>query len=251
MEDSPTRGEPLCSPGPSDTLGTERLEVGVTHVGVKVVPTASRSQGSSLDLGIGPFCCSSISVLLRSLHSLYSLVLFMETTVPSISSLPSLSPLALDWEPPSSHRHPFMRQSPPPTRKPETPNTLCPSLPCSYGEPRCRQPNPLAPGLDTEAAARRFIQESHGTRSWQGSGRAAATSGVRVRRPESGLGGAGRPWAYTARRGCLPGPSLLSRGLLLTHGLHLDFRGSRRSSEPTNQSPVCSDEPGLVFAPCR
>lgn len=205
MEDSPTRGEPLCSPGPSDTLGTERLEVGVTHVGVKVVPPASRSQGSSLDLGIGPFCCSSVLALLRSLHSLYSLVLFMETTVPSISSLPSLSPLALDWEPPSSHRHPFMRQSPPPTRKPETPNALCPSLPCSYGEPRCRQPNPLAPGLDTEAAARRFRNHTEPVRGRGAAGQPPRpASGCGVRNPASAVPAA--PGRTPPGGGVFPGP---------------------------------------------
>lgn len=205
MEDSPTRGEPLCSPGPSDTLGTERLEVGVTHVGVKVVPPASRSQGSSLDLGIGPFCCSSVLALLRSLHSLYSLVLFMETTVPSISSLPSLSPLALDWEPPSSHRHPFMRQSPPSTRKPETPNALCPRLPCSYGEPRCRQPNPLAPGLDTEAAARRFRNRTEPVHGRGAAGQPPRpASGCGVRNPASAVPAA--PGRTPPGGGVFPGP---------------------------------------------
>ena len=91
--DSPVLGETLCSPGPTDTSGTEWPEVGVPHVGVKVVPTASQSQDSSLDLDTGPFYSLSGSALLPSLHFLCSLVLFMETTVTSISSLPLLIPL--------------------------------------------------------------------------------------------------------------------------------------------------------------
>lgn len=95
--------------------------------------------------------------------------------------------------PPPPPQTPLMRQSPPPTRKPETPNTLCPSLPCSYGEhkgPRCRPPNPLAPRFETEAVTRRF--RNHTEPVCEGGGRGATTSSVQLWRPEFGLSDVGR-----------------------------------------------------------
>lgn len=141
-----------------------------------------------------------------------------------VNSLLLLLPPYYIWK--NTH---LTRQISPPTIKPGMPHSLCPSLPCSYGEHECPRPNqPNSPATECELEAVTWGMRNH-TES--------IVKGVVGKTPYLVSRGSIRKLASgpAGRMGSLPRASfpMSFQGLLLAYGLKL-ILVSQRFSEPAN-----------------